>query len=861
MVRLFFSLAIGALLATSVADVFTLSLGDINQYSASLATTPTLTGSRVIFTDAAGSAGGVDAVLSEELRGNIQKAISNDCKTVDSPCINKMRDLLINPHTELESRQVVAVIAGLVALASMILPMIILDGNRELGVPIAIHVPPTQMGPAASAAEAATFAVVTGTGAPFVTVTSKPHVTSAAGPDKPRATLLSTPQDGHPEGDFAIYLSDDLAKRLTEMIDRSQQCPAAVGKPGAKEAPVKGQAGQDVIENIGAIICAAQSLVLNALSGGPFSDLTSLTGKQPAWASSGLVDAVSAVTSFAITQTKAFGVGETGATTLAIYSVYLAYLKIHEGKALGLVNWIPGVNFKGTIPQSTLPNMAPATTISASSTTTVECSASCAMVGRMRDCNTVCPTPTGDPDSRPTAYAIKTIALEPWHVPPQIPIQIPIGICPPPPNNATDFPVELFSNVYSKFCAEVGDAKESVVRAVDAKGNSPALTSRLRRWLRRASPNDNDKYKGYVFTLSRILRAGSSATCSTTCAQAFDQLSHQDSCKRGDDKKSIAQTGFLDARCASYAFSIEVPKPPEVKAKIECRSSKGHFAAPKYDGAGKPSVETAIKEWCTSNDQTYLNSDRDERYGRFDIAQLGVPKRSSFWPHVNLASSDKKAVVVKGQCISAFTDGLKECDSESDKTHGFTAVVGTAKYSLELSGLVAEGNPPWQGSDKLSFPPSEYQSRYNGAIDNGDPWGVGCDPPNRDPGHKLYPDDIDKAINYFCVDGGALKNFQNGLAWTGMIDYPPKGQTQFYDNGKGKSSHLAIGAEPLNLKDGKWPYFDKRACDGYDWKLGADDCRYAFRKILGQCNDKDDRFNAGEYKYRCVNYKMWLVNV
>jgi hypothetical protein len=135
----------------------------------------------VIFTDAAGSAGGVDAVLSEELRGNIQKAISNDCKIVDGACINSMKDLLINPHTELESRQVGAVIAGLVVLASMILPMIILDANRELGVPIAIHVPPAQMAPAASAAEAATFAVVTGTGAPFVTVTAKPHVTSATG--------------------------------------------------------------------------------------------------------------------------------------------------------------------------------------------------------------------------------------------------------------------------------------------------------------------------------------------------------------------------------------------------------------------------------------------------------------------------------------------------------------------------------------------------------------------------------------------------------------------------------------------------------------------------------------------------------
>ncbi|KAH3995359.1 hypothetical protein HBI70_178250 [Parastagonospora nodorum] len=844
---------LGATIALSVANVFTLSLGDIAQYSTSLATTPTLTGSRVLFTDAASPKGGLDVLLSEELRANVKKAFDSNCKSIDDQCIGSVKELLINPQTQLESRQVgqvAAAVAAVILLAAVLLP--VLEKDRTQGIPVALHIPSAQLDLAVSVAATATIAVITASGTPFVTVTPRTPTASSVGADKPTETILSRPKDGHKPGDFAIHLSADLARRLSEMIDRSQQCPAGDSKPGMKVAQSNGVSMKALVDDTGAIKCAAEAIILNSFPGGPFSDLGSVTGEQPGWSSSDMIEVASSVSTFATSLVKSFGGNAAGATTLAFAAVYIAYVQIAGKQRLTTVNWIPGSELKGTLsalPTPTTMTGSPTMVITATSATgsssMLECSASCAMVGPMRNCNTWCPTPTDDSYTRPTEFAVKTVAFEPWHVPKtQKLIKAPIGICPPPPNNATDFPLELFSNVYSKFCTEIGSATKSVVRAVDAKGNSPVLTSRLRRWLKRGSSGDDDKYKVYIFTLSRTIRGGSSPTCSTTCARAFEQLSLQDICKRGDDKKSIAATGFLDAGCASYAFSIDVPKPPEAKAKIECGSSKGHFSAPKYDNSGTPSVESAIKEWCTRNDQTYLNSGSDERYGRFDIAQLGVPKRSSFWPRINLAESDKKGVVVKEQCISAFTDGLKECDSNSDKTHGFTAIVGTAKYSLELSGLVTEGNPPWQGSDKLSFPPSEFQNRYNGAIDNGDPWGIVCDIPNTYSGHKLYPDNLDKAINYFCVNGGPLKR-----------------HTQFYDNGKGKSSHLAMGAEPLNLKDSKRPYFDNRACDGYDWKMGADDCRYAFRKILGQCNNKDDRFNAGEWKYRCVNYKMWLVNV
>jgi hypothetical protein len=119
-------------------------------------------------------------ILSEELRTNIQKAIDGDCKSIDSKCIDSVKSLLVNPHTELESRQVLAVMAGLIALVSLTIP---LWEDKNQGVPVALHMPPAQLDSAASAANAATMAAVTNSGAPFVTIVATPTapVTTPAG--------------------------------------------------------------------------------------------------------------------------------------------------------------------------------------------------------------------------------------------------------------------------------------------------------------------------------------------------------------------------------------------------------------------------------------------------------------------------------------------------------------------------------------------------------------------------------------------------------------------------------------------------------------------------------------------------------
>jgi hypothetical protein len=273
----------------------------------------------------------------------------------------------------------------------------------------------------------------------------------------------------------------------------------------------------------------------------------------------------------------------------------------------------------------------------------------------------------------PTQYAVKTVTFEPWVVPAsnQIPmLEVPIALC--PPNNATDFPLDQFDSVYSKFCSENDNSTESALWVVNAQGEQAGPKSRLLRFAARDVAEDTDKYKDYRFTLGRTVRGDEKLSCSTTCAHAYEEFRDQDICKRGDDNKSIAASGLLDAGCAAYSFNIEVPeppKPPEIKAKVKCGDSKGHFSAPKYDSGanGATSVESAIKGWCSMHNQAYL-SGSDQRYGRWDITSLGVAKRSSFWPRARVEFENENGVIVEEQCIAAYTDALSQCDPGSDRT-------------------------------------------------------------------------------------------------------------------------------------------------------------------------------------------------
>jgi hypothetical protein len=171
------------------------------------------------------------------------------------------------------------------------------------------------------------------------------HITMAIAltkdrPDKPTETILSSPQDGHAPGDLSIRLSEDLAKRLTEMIERNRQCAAGNGRPSAKDAHVKDFHVADVLDNIGEIECASKSIILNGFPGGPFGELYGIDIDPVIWASQAMMDMLAGLTSFALSVGKGFASNPGSTTTLALYAAYLSYMQIQSRKPLGAENWI-----------------------------------------------------------------------------------------------------------------------------------------------------------------------------------------------------------------------------------------------------------------------------------------------------------------------------------------------------------------------------------------------------------------------------------------------------------------------------------------------------------------------------------------
>lgn len=208
---------LAAMAAFSSADIFTVSLGDMAQYSASLVrlssgvqaprplitmqtATPTLTGSIMLFTKAASPKDGLDVVLSDELRSSVQNAVDSNCQDVNTQCVESIKYLLINRNTKLESRQVgPEVIAGAVLAGFLgILYALLGKSQSEQAIPIAIHVPSVQLNPAVSAARAPTFAAITKSDSPILTITPTPVAATITGPNKPTYTFLSKEQDRGP---------------------------------------------------------------------------------------------------------------------------------------------------------------------------------------------------------------------------------------------------------------------------------------------------------------------------------------------------------------------------------------------------------------------------------------------------------------------------------------------------------------------------------------------------------------------------------------------------------------------------------------------------------------------------------------
>jgi hypothetical protein len=551
------------------------------------------------------------------------------------------------------------------------------------------------------------------------------------------------------------------------------------------------------------MICAAQQIILNASPGGPFEDLVVLQGKSLAWSAPLLIQAMQDVIAFAVAQARFTRLSNEAATTVGLYAFTLAYTVIKNNKPLSTENLIPASELKGSISTSPSPTTfvtrATNSIVTTSSASLMECLATCTMYGVMKACITSCPTGTDVSAPMPETYAVKTVSIKPWVVPSreQTPMLAIEGSC---PEGDTDFPTELFAQTYGEFCTQTDKDSKDLSWIVNADGQQIAVGLKPK-----PSSGIDEKFSGYQFNLLWKPKASSSVSaCSTKCADAYKALADSGSCKRGTEKKNMAASGGIDVGCGQYSYSIKAPtKAPE--AAIKCR---GHpLSAPKRKdkAGGATSVQDAIETWCkNTKDRTIKKSPSgtdEEVYERFPITQLSVPNRSSFWLRASINDDTSEAKFDPDACKSALVNSLDNCDSNDDQTHGFTATVGSVNYELDLSGVTRDESPPW--NEKASFPPPEFATPAAGYS-----LGPNCYDTKQEYGRKLSDEDLNNAIDAFCVDGAEIKGY--GQYWKNMFIYPPANQPQFYNSAHTKM-HLDMGVETIN-NGAPEPYKDMNWC-------------------------------------------------
>lgn len=562
------------------------------------------------------------------------------------------------------------------------------------------------------------------------------------------------------------------------------------------------------LDDLGGVICGAQAIILNAENA--LADLLVLQLNLLLFTAEDAARAMAIAIQFARDMAPALGVNAASASALGTAAFGLAWIVKMNNQALGTENVIPGNQLKGTMAptvgpttaiRTTASTTAPRTTSSTSSSSSsslVGCLADCTMVGAIKRCQTQCPTPASGAPPKGTNYEVKTTTIRPWHPLPysqQFPMKDPVAAC--APGEDTAFPQRLFVESYAKFCLEADKSFDELRWMVNATGEQD--TGQAHPFLKRDPPPTAEQYSGYNITLWWKPASDSEFICSKSCKDAFNQLAYSECGRRGDEQDTMAGTGGIDVGCGSYSYSIFSPSR---EPSITCRNHP--LSAPQYDSDadGGPSVGSAINQWCGDNHGK--RPDTENIYWRWGITQLGVPNRSSFWLRATANSCDRPESIVKDECVKSLTDGMTQCDPESVVTHGLTASIGCLVYDLDLSGVTRGESPPWD--EKPAFPAPEFApgKGLGGAANK-----PLCYDPSIQKGQKIFEDDLNKAIDAFCIEGKKIEGF--GEDWEHMFRYPPDEQDSFYQ--EGRPMHLNLGAE--NKQNGGPDLYDNM-----DW------CKY-----------------------------------
>ena len=313
-----------------------------------------------------------------------------------------------------------------------------------------------------------------------------------------------------------ITLDENLASQMEETIRQETECEAAVGFTSSrhrKRAP-----------DYGAAICGAQSIVTDAIPGGPLADFRLINAPQIPFTPGDIARAASIVATFARQHAAMLEVTPEFATTLGQVAFALAVDVVIDNIHLGSQN---------PVRHSTLSGEATLEPTQTTCSSTSKCEAGCAQIGMIEHCETSCKSITAcgtDISTTTSGNGIATTTTESWTWPTVAPAQ-PTRTAEPSPKCAMDKPgimqYDIFYgseyNVVSGFCDEVGKDQESAAAwIVDSEGYKIPNKNKL---ISRSPPVTPDDYSTYkVELIWEPQEEFSSGSCPMSCLDAYKSI-------------------------------------------------------------------------------------------------------------------------------------------------------------------------------------------------------------------------------------------------------------------------------------------------------------------------------------------------
>ncbi|KAL0933929.1 uncharacterized protein CTRU02_210728 [Colletotrichum truncatum] len=275
-----------AIVTQTAAQSFNFDLGNLDRYQSNDKNIPSLEGDSLWMTGAEGN--GFRLVLSTGLQNKVQKSL-DECGDVKDECFQRVHQTLSSSTTHIDNALEKRYFGHLLSktfkkvgvMITVFSSILLWSWEQKHTAPSPVWlIPQDEAGSASNIAGSGTV-VMSGGGAPIMTITPPPDVASATGSVTPAVTFVATATADLKEGDRIVTFDGDFAKKFQDLLHIFS------GDGGCKEGR-DFNAGQSPDRQTNArsggwdvAICAGLGVMPQVLDNGPLGDLRAMAPPQP----------------------------------------------------------------------------------------------------------------------------------------------------------------------------------------------------------------------------------------------------------------------------------------------------------------------------------------------------------------------------------------------------------------------------------------------------------------------------------------------------------------------------------------------------------------------------------------------------